>query len=301
MEWKVAPSYKDGKILEVNEKERKALVALDCPRCGGKGIVIARVENNVPIPIPVDGGICYKCNGKGHLTKLVKAYTPEEYDKYMASQERARARKEAQKIAKYEELQNKSEENKAIWLAENGFEVEDPAVYLVVGNTYEIKDIIKERGGRYNPVLNWYFMKETEVPSGYYLAKVPFDKVFDWYPQTKRASVKDKSEIKDLIDEAKAAVMPESTSEYVGSIKERLRDMRVTLTGCRAITTAYGESILFTFDYNGNTLVWFTSTVPDEEKTVVGNEYILTGTVKDFKLYNGVKQTYLNRCIIKVI
>lgn len=298
MEWKVAPSYKYATIVEVNETERKALIREKCSRCGGTGIWGSYVLNGHLAGVT---GVCYKCNGGKYLTKWVKAYSPIEYDKYIASQERARERKATQKKAKFEELQNKSEENKTKWLVENGFEAENPTVYLVVGKTFDIKDLLKERGGRYNPALNWYFMKETEVPEGYQLAKIPFDELYDWFPQTQRATLKDTSEIKDIIEAAKLAVIPESSSQYVGSIKERLRDMRVTLTGCRAISTAYGESTVFTFDYNGNSLTWFTSTVPSEEKTIVGNEYILTGTVKDFKLYNGVKTTYLNRCIIKVI
>lgn len=286
MAWKVAPSYTGWRIDNIYEEDKKADISTPCWKCGGSGKYL-------------HFGECYACNGAGRKFKTVKIYTEDEFDKYVANQERVRARKEAARIAKQEELENKSEENKAEWLEKNGFDPKDPAIYAVVGNTYEIKEVLKERGGRYTPAFNWYFTKETEVPEGYYLAKIPFDTVYTWYPQTKYASIKE--EISEIVKRAKEAVLPESNSQYLGEIKERLRDMKVTLTGCRGITTNFGESILFTFDFNGNTLVWFTTSVPDEEKTIVGNTYTLTGTVKKHEVYNGVKTTYLNRCVIKTI
>lgn len=288
MEWKVAPSYSHARILEVNEETRKAHIFETCPKCGGTGQYL-------------HFGMCYWCQGARGRTKWVKAYTPEEFDKYVSNQEKAKARREAKAKARFEENENKSEENKNIWLVKNNFDPLDPAIYIVFGNTYEIKEVLKERGGRFNPALNWHFRKPTEVPEGYQTVKVPFDSVYNWYPQQKYAEYKDLDELEKVYNAAKKEVIPETSSEYIGEVKERLRDMRVKLTGCRAISTLYGESIVFTFDFDGNTLTWFTSTVPDEDKTIVGNEYILTGTVKKHDLYNGVKTTYLNRCIIKTI
>lgn len=89
----------------------------------------------------------------------------------------------------------------------------------------------------------------------------------------------------------------ESKSEWIGEIKERLRDLRVTLTGRRECSGMYGDSVLFTFeDEAENILTWFTTRPPEIE---VGHSYLLTGTVKKFTEYNRVKQTQLNRCILK--
>ena len=93
MEWKVAPSYKYAKIVAIDEENHKAQIEEKCDRCGGSGIMAARVENGHIVPIPVDGGICYKCWGEGKIRKWVKAYTEEEMDKYLAAQERAKQKK----------------------------------------------------------------------------------------------------------------------------------------------------------------------------------------------------------------
>ena len=55
-------------------------------------------------------------------------------------------------------------------------------------------------------------------------------------------------------------------------------------------------STIFTFDYNGNSLVWITTS---DKNIHIGDTILLTGTIKDYKEYKGIKQTYLSRCIIK--
>ena len=54
MKWMVAPSYKYANIVKVDEETHKALIEEKCDRCGGTGIMAARVENGRIIPIPVD-------------------------------------------------------------------------------------------------------------------------------------------------------------------------------------------------------------------------------------------------------
>lgn len=290
MDWKVAPTYQNWNVIEVNEKEHKAFVQTTCDRCGGSGMYI--------IP-PFFSGTCFQCNGMGKLNKWVKAYTPSEYDRYVKNQEKARERKKEKEEKRIEELKNNSEANKAKLIEKFGFDVNDPAIYVVTGNTFEIKDILKERGAHYNCCFNWYFNTEVEVPEGHELVKIPFDKVYDWNPITKSIDIKD--DAKEIVTELKAEREPKSNSEYVGEIKERLRDLEVTLKSARPITGPYGTSILFTFDYNENQLVWFTSSPPELDKAIVGHTYLLTGTVKAHDEYNGVKQTKINRCILKEI
>ena len=290
MEWKVAPSYSNGQIIEINEDEHKALVREVCPRCGGSGAYV----------LPNFVGTCFKCEGFGYSQKWVKAYTPKEYEKYIANQEKARAKRVEQHINKMAELDSKSEENKKACLTKMGFDAENPVIKLVVGNTYEIKDWIKSRGGRFNSTFNWYFCGNApELPEGYVYATVNVDDVYDWFPRVKRLEIKENAA--EVVKTAKEASLPPSDSEYVGEIKERLRQLNVTLTGARAVDGMYGTSIMFTFDYNGNSLVWFTSCPPDEEDAKVGETYLLTGTVKKHEVYNGVKQTYLSRCKLEKV
>lgn len=287
--YKVAPSYENATIVKVDEESKKAFITQTCDRCGGSGAYV----------IPgVFVGTCFACNGAGTISKWVKAYTEKEYDRYILSREKAKERKRQKEEERIQSLKDNSEKNKADLLTKWGYDAKNPRIYIIVGkNTYDIKEEIKTRGGRYNPTLNWYFTKETELPEGYSLVPIDFDSLYDWLPMVKQFELK--SNAKEVVEEAKYASMPASPSEYIGSIKERLRDLKVTLTGARAIDSVYGTSILFTFKQGENELVWFTSSPPDADKAVVGNEYFLTGTVKEHKIYNGVKQTYLNRCILK--
>ena len=72
----VADSYKNMKVISEpfeNEKGKMVVkVEETCDRCGGLGFVVSRVENGKPIPIPVDGGICYKYNGTKVVAKIVR-------------------------------------------------------------------------------------------------------------------------------------------------------------------------------------------------------------------------------------
>ena len=283
MEWKVAPTYQSWTIEKIDENSHKAYVSTPCWKCGGSGQYAWF-------------GVCFKCNGAGKETKWVKAYTPEQYDKYIIAQKKAKDRRVEKELARQQELKDKSEENKKLLLEKFGFDAENPKVYLVSGgNTYEIKDELKSAGARYNPEFNWYFTKETEVPEGFKLVSVDFDKVYDWFPLVKRIELKE--DAKKTAEAARAAEATESKSEFVGDIKQRLRDMKVLLSGAREVSSAYGDSIMFTFEQGDNIFVWFTSCPPDDFE--IGKSYLLTGTVKDHKLYNGIKQTYLNRCILK--
>lgn len=293
--WQVAPSYKYAKILTVNEAERKAYIEETCDRCGGTGIIASRVENGHIIPIPVDNGICYKCNGEGKTHKWVKAYTEEEMNKYLASQERAKARKAEKIEAERQEKLNKSKENQEELLAKWGYNVENPLIWLICGgDTYAIKDQLKEKGCKYNPAFGWYCNHSIDVPVGYKTAIINFYDVYTWFPLSKKFDLNEKA--KEIADAAKAALEPESHSEYIGEIKDRIRDLKVTLTAVRSFDGFYGTTFIYTFVHNEDVLVWMTSSCKDVE---VGDEFLLTGTVKEHSTYKGVKQTKMSRCIIK--
>lgn len=289
MEWKVAPSYENYRIVSVDEDAKKAIVEGQCDRCGGSGMyIIPRVFQ----------GTCFTCGGAGVIHKRVKAYTPDEYEKYLASQTRAKERKAEQRAAEVAKLQEDSEANLCIALEEAGYETEHPQIWLVIGeNTYAIKDTLKGLGCKYKPEFGWYCTHAVDVPADYNIVPVPFNEVCDWNPITKRISVKENA--KEIADAAKAEAMPKSNSEFIGEIKQRLRDLHVMLTGCRTIETYYGISLVYTFKMGDNVLTWFCSGKGIDPDIEVGDVVLLTGTVKDHKIYNGIKQTYLNRCVVK--
>ena len=292
--WMVAPSYQNAKVLKIDENTKKAYISQKCDRCGGRGYYAVGMHNDRPVLSPWDGGVCYSCGGKGTIDKWVKAYTEDEYAKYMAAQKRTRERKAEKAEQERQEKLNKSKENQEELLAKWGYDVENPLIWLVGGgSTYEIKDQLKELGCKFNPAFGWYCTHEFDVPEGYGLVSINFFVVYVWYPLSKRFELKDNA--KEIADAAKAALEPESHSEYMGDIKERLRDLKVTLTAARSFDGYYGTSFIYTFVYNENVLVWMTSSCKDIE---VGEEFFLTGTVKEHKIYKGVKQTILSRCKI---
>ena len=289
MEWKVAPSYANYTIVSVDEDAKKAIVESQCDRCGGSGMyIIPRVFQ----------GTCFACNGAGTIRKRVRAYTPDEYEKYLANQARAKERKAEQRAAEVAKLEEESEANLRIALEEAGYDVECPQIFVVIGeNTYAVKDELKELGCKYKPEFGWYCTHAVDVPVNYGMVGIPFDQVCEWNPVAKKIFIKDGA--KEIADAAKNEAAPKSNSEFIGDIKQRLRDMEVVYTNCRTIESYYGVSLVYTFKLGDNVLTWFCSGKGIDPDIEIGETVLLTGTVKDHKEYNGVKQTYLNRCIVK--
>lgn len=289
MEWKVAPSYANYTVVSVDENAKKAVVECQCDRCGGSGMyIIPRVFQ----------GTCFTCGGAGIIRKRVKAYTPDEYEKYLASQTRVKERKAEKKAAEVAKLEEDSEANLRIALEEAGYETEHPQIWLVIGeNTYAIKDTLKGLGCKYKPEFGWYCTHAVDVPADYNIVPVSFDEVCEWNPITRKISVKENA--KEVADAAKKAVMPKSNSEYIGEVKQRLRDIEAVYTNCRTVEGFYGACLCYTFKVGDNVLTWFCSGKGIDPDIEIGETILLTGTVKDHKEYNGIKQTYLNRCIVK--
>ena len=282
MTWYVAPSYQHAKIVKVDEEIRKAYITETCWKCGGSGEYAWF-------------GTCFACGGSGHIDKWVKAYTKEELDKYVVAQEKAKERREKKAEQARQEKLNNSDENRKELLAKWGYDPENPLIWLVGGgSTFEIKDWLKEQGCKFCKELGWYSCKELDVPEGYTMVSINFMDVYDWFPMVKRFEIKENA--KEIADAALATLMPESHSEYVGEVKERVRDLDVTLTSARSFDGFYGTNFIYTFDYKENVLIWITSSCKDIE---VGDKLLLTGTIKEHETYKGVKQTKLSRCVIK--
>lgn len=294
-EWKVAPSYQNATIINIDEENRKARIEQTCDRCGGHGIIAARVENGHIIPIPVDGGVCYKCHGKGTITKTVKVYNEKEYAQFIKAKERAKAKREAEAAARNEMKQTLTVEElkhkKALSLGYN----EDEKVYIVCGgNTYAVKDKLKALGATYQPILGWHFQnKVEELPQGYLLCEVSFDDVYDYFSSSYRDDAKDI--IQQFINEVEG---PSPFIYYPAEEKERIRDITVTVSSIHGFDSFYGYTNIYTFTTDLYTFVWMTSKSLD---LAIGDSILLTGTIKTHKEYKGVKQTVLSRCIIKEV
>ena len=80
-------------------------------------------------------------------------------------------------------------------------------------------------------------------------------------------------------------------------VGERIRDIEVELTYCRQTgRNEWGETWIYKFTDGKSQFVWF-SGFKDLE---VGQTYKLSGTVKKLDEFNGVKQTILTRCRLKL-
>ena len=99
-----------------------------------------------------------------------------------------------------------------------------------------------------------------------------------------------KEYINNLLDGAR----PESNSEWVGEVGERLKKIPVTLLSVHGFDGHYGFSQVVKFeDEKENIYTWFTAV---EIKIEPGEQCLLTGTVKKHDEYKGEKTTVLTRC-----
>ena len=260
-------------------------IRYECPRCGGLGLIISRVENNVPIPIPVDNGICFQCLGKKFITKEVRLYTKVEYDRLQKNKERTKERKEAKMLAEAEGKRN-------TWLEKNGFD-KDGYTYILIGlDTYAIKNELKDAGWRYNSFLRWHNSSPANYENNVY--KMHWKEA---YSSTAWGDMNPLPDIQKRVDELIEGPKSISTSEWIGEAGDRIDHILVTLVSVKGFMGKYGYSTAVKFKTEkGDTLTWFTQT---EIKITPGNKCYLSGTIKKLDEYKGEKITVLTRCKLK--
>ena len=289
----VADSYKNMQIVSEpfeNEKGRLFVkVKGVCPRCGGSG----HYSYN-----QIDGTRCYGCNGSGTAILTVRAYSEKEYNRMQTANDRARAKREAEKEAKARDLIENAEKYKHEVALKLGFG-EDEKIYLVYGDdTYAIKDELKRLGARFDPTLKWFFSKEVALPEGYKLYEMSFDELYTYNPQTKWAEFKE--DAKAIVSRRMIELKGPSTSKfYPGVEKERIRNITAKVKSIRGFEGAYGYTAIYTFTSEDYVFVWMSSKC--DVDFAVGDTVDLTGTIKKFDEYAGIKNTYLTRCVVKCI
>lgn len=258
-------------LVRTDKNGTKYWVENKCPKCGGSGYLSCYGH--------VEGGVCFKCDGSGWFPHTWKEYTPE-YAAKLADRRLAKARAKSDEVNK--ELFRKLGMN------------EDGKAWVVVGNTYEIKDQLKEAGAKYG-VIGWHFDHEqNEYPCFELSIEQIAEKNVQWIWQLYQGG-----ELDSILKKMRDANAPKSTSKYVGEVGQKL-DIKVTFIGesqYETHFTYYGEihSIYRFKDEDGNTIIWNTSSYQELEE---GKQYSLKGTVKSHEEYKGDKQTYLNRCKI---
>lgn len=193
------------------------------------------------------------------------------------------------------EMNSKTSREK--WLKDNCFNENLTTFIYFPANSFEVKDALKDAGFRFNKQLLWHI---AEIPDGYAdkVVEVTLDQVAEiaaWGEGFYRPDAR------NIIDEIVKNVRPveESTSEWLFEEKERFYDYAVTLKSIRGMDTRFGWTQLVKFeDESGNLLQWWTAV---EIKAEVGDQILLTGSVKAHDEYKGVKSTTVTRCKIKAV
>lgn len=296
MEYFVADTYKNWSYdaAKAYEKSGKLYVQAKtkCDRCT-KGVYAVGVNNGHIVPHPVANGVCFKCGGTGYITKEVRLYDEKEKTALDKQAERRKEKKEAETEARKADLAAHSEENMKKWWSKNGIG-EDGSIYCITGDTYAIKDKLKELGCRFSPILKWYSPIPLDLPEDYPIIKFDFFELYEWQPQMKTAFLFENAKMK--IEKKIAELQGPSLSEYVGTVGDRLRNITARYDSSHGFMGSFGWTYIHTFYCGDNCLVWMTSKELELEKGAVVD---LTGTIVKHEEYRNVKTTRINRCIIK--
>ena len=256
-----------------------------CPRCGGMGGSDKWAYT---------GWTCYDCGGSGRARKpeIIKVYTPE----YRAKlDERARKRAEKKQAERVAEFNS----NRLGIAQKYGFNPEGK-IYVVIGNTYEIREELKEAGAKYRGGINWYFLEEQDK---YPTVELTYEECLNIYPEYGTISWKDLIEVQAVLNSK--IPTEEDPSQYVGQVGERL-DVIVTFKKRSTYeipsyagwgTDMVGINVFR--DDAGNCFIWKSTSaffnIPEGEKVR------LRGTVKEHTDYKGTKQTVLQRCKVEEV
>ena len=240
------------------------------------------------------GWTCYECGGTGERPTPVieKEYTPE----YRAKlDERARKRAEAKTAKQVEEFNN----NRLAIAEKYGFNPEGK-IYVVTGNTYEIREELREAGAKYRGGINWYFLEKQDR---YPTIELSYEECLNIYPEYGTMSWKDLTEVQAVLNSK--IPTEEDPSQYVGQVGERL-DLVVTFKKRSTYeipsyagwgTDTVGINVFR--DDAGNCFIWKSTSA--FFNIAEGSQVRLRGTVKEHSDYKGTKQTILQRCKVDAV
>lgn len=256
-----------------------------CSRCGGVGGSDEWIYT---------GYTCYECGGSGRRVKpkVYKKYTPE----YRAKlDERAELRAEKKRLKRVEEFKANLNEH----IQAKGFNA-DSKIYVTIGDTYHIKDQLREAGAKWNTrFYSWVF---TEKPDQYNTVEITAEECLDFNYEA--GWIEWKQINYDELIQSKLPKEVKVISEYVGQIGDKL-ELEVTFykefNYERKSFRGYGTDLVSIYkflDDKGNSLVWNTTAYIDVTE---GEKYLLKGVISEHSEYKGEKQTVLKRCKVTTI
>lgn len=243
-----------------------------CDRCGGEG----RSERWA-----YSGFICYKCGGGRVMEKKRKIYTPEHQTKLDARREA-----KAQKLLL--ERKENAKANNQKQLKEWGYAQD--LIHVVLGETFQIKDELREAGARYNHQLSdWFF---TEKPEGFETFPLETQRLIHFnYAEEVCKTISE--EVFEYINrECKKATPEPPQSNFVGEVGEKI-EIELDVVASFWIESQFGSTCINKMvDPEGNLFLWITN------QSLEGLVK-LKGRIKDHSVYDKQKQTVLTRCKVQ--
>lgn len=184
---------------------------------------------------------------------------------------------------------------KSEWLKINGFS-EGGITYVVMGNSYKIKEDLKLSGFKFSPLLRWHGESdEFSLPQNCHYHILSYDEIFIWNEEKGITFMKEGA--RDYLDNLFNPPR-ESKSEYQGEIGEYLTRPHCEVSNIGGYSGPYGYTWIYTFrDIKDNEYTWFTTV---NKSLAVGMHCCVFGTVKAHNEYKGVKTTVLTRCGITI-
>lgn len=278
--------YKNARRVRFDRVDRNGthiFTDCNCSRCGGDGYIsyFGHIEE----------GVCFKCGGSGMAGgEEIKIYT----DAYGVQLKQKRAEREE---AKRQKLIAESGEWNKQWMEREGFNT-DGITYIILGNTFDIKDELKAKGAKFNHMLGWH-MADAQ---GYDAVQLNIEQV-TWHQWNGRLDYQNdfpamEALVKKLKNDAEKALKSERgehVSEHVGQVGER-REFNCTLVSSFAFESGYGfygdVNYIHKFvDENGDIIVWKTATWLDDQK----KSFRFKATIKEHSEYRDEKQTVVSR------
>lgn len=283
-----------AQVYKMNDKKRvyirtdrngtKYFADYTCKRCGGQG--------GLP-QWTYTGYTCYECGGTGVAAKpeIFKEYTPEYEAKLEERRSKAREKKRLERI---EQIKSELPEI----YQRHGFSSEGK-IFVVIGNTYEIREELKAAGAKWFSALrSWGFTENTDK---YPTVQISFDECYIVDMETGYVNWNYETGNEDLIKSKMPKVENSLESSFIGSIGDKL-DQVVTFVRYfeyeRDSYSGWGKEIarIYKFvDEHGNILIWNTGSWKTLQE---GKQYNLKGKIKEYNTYNGENQTILTRCTI---
>ena len=187
------------------------------------------------------------------------------------------------------EIELSFEKNRLKWLKDNNFN-ENEETYVITGETYSIKDILKDAGFRYHPILGWH--KSTPDAPEEYKNRLICVNLNDIAEKSAWGEYHFYSDAKKRIHK-NAEAPSNDTHNWIGEKGSWLPAVKIQLIKSGTFNSRYGIQNIYTFETIDKEalLVWFTSSIVPIKK----DEYAtIRCKVKEHKLYNDIKQTIVS-------